>query len=97
MSSSSDNRGGGVDLQESHQTLQAVMAACRQPNRFAPLYDVAWPIKRKIDTIATRMYGASCVSYGAQAERDIEQATREAMAALDFWTITAVSVEEANL
>ena len=28
---------------------------------------------------------------------DIEQATREAMAALDFWTITAVSVEEANL
>jgi formate--tetrahydrofolate ligase len=37
---------------------------------------VAWPIKRKIDTIATRMYGAAGVSYGAQAEQDIERATR---------------------
>jgi formate--tetrahydrofolate ligase len=52
------------------------MAACQQPNRFTPLYDVAWPIKRKIEMIATRMYGASGVSYGAQAERDIERATR---------------------
>jgi formate--tetrahydrofolate ligase len=60
----------------SEALAHAVMAACRQPNRFAPLYDVAWPIKRKIDTIATRMYGAAGVSYGAQAEQDIERATR---------------------
>ena len=52
------------------------MGACRQPSRFAPLYDAAWPIKRKIETIATRMYGAAGVSYDAQAERDIERATR---------------------
>ncbi|MBI5776430.1 MAG: formate--tetrahydrofolate ligase [Nitrospirae bacterium] len=60
----------------SEALAHAVMAACRQPNRFAPLYDVAWPIKRKIDTIATRMYGAAGVSYGVQAEQDIERATR---------------------
>ena len=60
----------------SEALARAVMAACRQPNRFAPLYDAAWPIKRKIETIATRMYGAAGISYGAQAERDIERATR---------------------
>ena len=55
---------------------RAVMAACRQPNRFAPLYDAAWPIKQKIETIATRMYGAAGVSYNAQAEQAIERAVR---------------------
>jgi formate--tetrahydrofolate ligase len=53
---------------------RSVMDACRQPGRFAPLYDVTWPIKRKIETIATRMYGAAGVRYGEQAERDIERA-----------------------
>ena len=60
----------------SEALAQAVMNACCQPNRFTPLYDTAWPIKRKIETIATRMYGAAGVSYDAQAERDIERAVR---------------------
>jgi formate--tetrahydrofolate ligase len=60
----------------SEALARAVMKASREPNRFAPLYDAAWPIKRKIETIAVRMYGAAGVSYGAQAERDIEQAAR---------------------
>jgi formate--tetrahydrofolate ligase len=60
----------------SETLAQTVMAACRKPNRFTPLYDVTWPIKRKIDTIATRMYGASGVSYAVQAEQGIELATR---------------------
>jgi formate--tetrahydrofolate ligase len=55
---------------------EAVMNACRQPGRFAPLYDVAWPVKRKIETIATRMYGAAGVRYEPQAEREIERAAR---------------------
>jgi formyltetrahydrofolate synthetase len=55
---------------------QAVMKASREPRQFTPLYDPAWPIKRKIDTIVTRMYGAAGVRYEAQAERDIERATR---------------------
>jgi formate--tetrahydrofolate ligase len=60
----------------SEALAQAVVKASREPHRFAPLYDAAWPIKRKIETIAVRMYGAAGVSYGAQAERDIEQAAR---------------------
>lgn len=55
---------------------EAVMNACRQPGRFAPLYDVAWPVKRKIETIATRMYGAAGVRYEPRAEQEIERAER---------------------
>ncbi len=60
----------------SEALARAVMTVCEKPNRFTPLYDVAWPIKRKIETIATRMYGAAGVSYSAQVEQDIERADR---------------------
>jgi formate--tetrahydrofolate ligase len=60
----------------SEALAEAVAAACRLPGRFAYLYELAWPIKRKIETIAARMYGAAGVSYSAQAERAIERAIR---------------------
>jgi formate--tetrahydrofolate ligase len=50
------------------------MRAASQPSVFAHLYDLAWPIKRKIETIAVSMYGASAVSFEPQAERDIDLA-----------------------
>ncbi len=53
---------------------RAVIRATEKPSTFRHLYDVAWPIKRKIQTIATQMYGASDVSFDATAERDIEMA-----------------------
>jgi formate--tetrahydrofolate ligase len=40
---------------------------------FAPIYDVALPIKQKIEIIATRIYGAAGVDYQAAAERSIAQ------------------------
>jgi formate--tetrahydrofolate ligase len=51
-----------------------VVGATEITSTFRHLYDVAWPIKKKIQTIATQMYGASAVSFDAQAERDIELA-----------------------
>ncbi|NOT09900.1 MAG: formate--tetrahydrofolate ligase [Gemmatimonadales bacterium] len=41
--------------------------------RFRPLYDAALPIKKKIETIATEIYGAAGVDYQAAAERSIAQ------------------------
>ncbi|MDH4185878.1 MAG: formate--tetrahydrofolate ligase, partial [Nitrospira sp.] len=52
----------------------AVARVTEKPSSFRHLYDIAWPIKKKIQTIATEIYGASGVSYDAAAERDIEQA-----------------------
>jgi formate--tetrahydrofolate ligase len=55
---------------------EAVVAACARPSRFAFLYDLTWPIKRKIETIAARMYGAARVVYSEHAEQAIERAVR---------------------
>jgi formate--tetrahydrofolate ligase len=62
---------GGSGAEE---LARAVIRATETPSNFRHLYDVAWPIKRKIQTIATQIYGASAVSFDAQAERDIEVA-----------------------
>lgn len=61
---------GAVEL------AKAVVRATAVTSMFRPLYDVAWPIKRKIQTIAMQMYGASAVSFDAQAEQDIEVAQK---------------------
>jgi formate--tetrahydrofolate ligase len=52
----------------------AVVKASERPNQFRYLYDVSWPIKKKIETIATRMYGAAGVTFEPEAERQIETA-----------------------
>ncbi|HTL05939.1 MAG TPA: formate--tetrahydrofolate ligase, partial [Gemmatimonadales bacterium] len=41
--------------------------------KFRPLYDVALPIKQKIETICREIYGADGVDYQAAAERSIAQ------------------------
>jgi formate--tetrahydrofolate ligase len=51
---------------------RAVMRAVSESASFSHLYELAWPTKRKIETIALKMYGASHVSFEPQAERDIE-------------------------
>jgi formate--tetrahydrofolate ligase len=58
------------------ELARAVTKVAAQGSQFKHLYDVAWPIKRKIETIATTMYGAGGVTFLPQAERDIELATR---------------------
>ena len=40
---------------------------------FKPLYDVALPIKAKIETIAQEIYGADGVDYTAAADKNIAQ------------------------
>lgn len=54
---------------------RAVMAACETPSSFQPLYPATASIKQKIETIATRIYGAKGVSFEPEAERNIEMAT----------------------
>ena len=51
-----------------------ILAALEQGEaRFEPIYDVALPIKQKIEIIATKIYGAAGVDYQAAAERSIAQ------------------------
>jgi len=52
----------------------AVLKASERPTKFRHLYDVSWPIRKKIETIATQMYGAAGVSFEPEAERQIDTA-----------------------
>jgi methylenetetrahydrofolate dehydrogenase (NADP+)/methenyltetrahydrofolate cyclohydrolase/formyltetrahydrofolate synthetase len=61
---------GAIELGE------AVMDACKQKSEFEFLYPLDWPIKKKIETIATRIYGADGVDYSPEAEAKIELYTR---------------------
>ncbi len=55
---------------------RAVIAACARPGDFRFLYPLEWDIKKKIETIATRIYGADGVDYTPEAEAKIELYTR---------------------
>lgn len=57
---------GAVELAE------MVIEAANQPSEFKFLYDLNQPIKDKIETIATRIYGAGSVSYTTQAANQIK-------------------------
>ncbi|MCS7260330.1 MAG: formate--tetrahydrofolate ligase [Anaerolineae bacterium] len=57
---------GAIELAE------AVISACEQPSHFDFLYPLDWPIKKKIETIATKVYGADGVDYTPLANQQIE-------------------------
>ena len=61
---------GAVDL------ARAVIEACRKPSNFRFLYPLEWDIKKKIETIATEIYGADGVIYEPAAEAKIALYTR---------------------
>ncbi|HVG01757.1 MAG TPA: formate--tetrahydrofolate ligase [Nitrospira sp.] len=60
----------------------AVVKVAAQGASFKPLYDVRWTVKQKIESIATKIYGASDVAFLPQAERDIELAAKMGFDAL---------------
>jgi len=62
--------------QGAEQLATAVMKACDQPSHFTHLYELSWPIRKKIEVIATRMYGAEGVLFEPDAERQIDVAER---------------------
>jgi formate--tetrahydrofolate ligase len=53
------------------ELAELVIAAADQPNDFKFLYELEQPIKSKIESIATKIYGASDVSYTAKADDQI--------------------------
>lgn len=54
------------------ELAEMVVDACNQPNDFKFLYPVDWPIKKKIETIATEIYRADGVDYTPEADKQIE-------------------------
>jgi len=65
-----DGGKGAVELAE------AVIGAAKRTSHFEYLYPLEWPIKKKIETIATKVYGADGVDYLPEAEAKVELYTR---------------------
>ncbi|ALA60541.1 Formate--tetrahydrofolate ligase [Nitrospira moscoviensis] len=64
---------GGKGAEE---LASAVVRASETPSQFTPLYELSWPLSKKIETIATRIYGAKGVAFEPEAERQLETAER---------------------
>ncbi len=64
-----DGGDGGIDA------AHAVVEACDRPSDFRFLYDDNASIKEKIETIATKIYGADGVDYMPEAEQKIKTFT----------------------
>ena len=65
-----DGGRGAVELAE------AVIGAAKRASHFEYLYPLEWPIKKKIETIATKVYGADGVDYLPEAAAKVELYTR---------------------
>ncbi|MCK5693440.1 MAG: formate--tetrahydrofolate ligase [Bacteroidales bacterium] len=59
---------GAIDL--AHKVIEVVET---DPPVFDPMYDWSWPVKKKIETLATKIYGAEHVDYSPQAKKDLKK------------------------
>lgn len=62
---------GGEGAVELATIVSQVAESCN--SKMQPLYDWSWPIEKKIETIAKRIYGASAIDYTPQAMLDLKK------------------------
>lgn len=67
---------GGYDL------AKAVIKACEAPGKFAPLYPLDLSLREKIETLATKVYGAARVEYTPEALRQLVRFEQQGYGAL---------------
>jgi len=60
---------GGAELAE------AVVRAAEKPSEFRFLYPLDWSIEKKIETIATKIYGAGTIAYAPRAMQQVQRYT----------------------
>ncbi len=63
-------RGGAGCEDLGRQVMNQVEA---KPGRSKPVYDYSWPVEKKIETVAQKVYGADRVVYTPRAERDLKR------------------------
>lgn len=66
-------KGGGGTTELADAVAEAVASCDRD---FEPLYDWDWPVEKKIETVATRIYGAKAIDYTSKAKADLRKIAR---------------------
>ena len=64
------------------ELAEAVAEAAEEPGEFRFLYPVEAPLRTKIETIASRLYGANGVDYSAEAARQLDAFERSGFGGL---------------
>lgn len=62
---------GGEGAIELAERIVATASSCMRT--WEPMYDWAWDIPKKIETIATKIYGAKAIDYTPKAKEDIKK------------------------
>lgn len=62
---------GGEGAKELAEAVIEAADSCT--DCFTPLYDLAWPMEKKIETIATLMYGAKNIEYTLEAKEQLKK------------------------
>jgi formate--tetrahydrofolate ligase len=60
---------GAVELAE----IVARTVDAKKTCGFKPVYEWEWPVEKKIEAIASKMYGAKHIDYTAKAKKDLEK------------------------
>lgn len=63
-------RGGEGAIELAEKVIDEI---CDCVNCFKPLYDLSWPLEKKIETICTKMYGADHVEYTVKAKNQLDK------------------------
>jgi formate--tetrahydrofolate ligase len=64
------------------ELAEAVVEAANEPSRFHVLYPIEAPLREKIETVATKVYGAAGVDYLPAASRQIDSYERNGFGSL---------------
>jgi len=62
---------GGAGALELAETVEKVADMCT--SKFKTLYDLDWPVEKKIETICKKIYGAEHVDYTPKAKKDLQK------------------------
>jgi formate--tetrahydrofolate ligase len=57
---------GGLEL------ARAVLRAAQEPPAFRPVYELDWPLERKVEAVARTLYGAGAVRFSPAAKRQLD-------------------------
>lgn len=63
-------KGGTGAIELAKRVIEVVET---NPPKFVPMYDWNWDVEKKIETLATKIYGAEYVDYTAQAKKDLKK------------------------
>ena len=61
---------GGLEL------ARAVLRAAQEPPAFRPVYELDWPLERKVEAVARTLYGAGTVRFSPAVKRQLDDLVR---------------------